>query len=93
MLIEPDEVAAVMIGNKWITLVANTFEVHTREWFRTEDHPEIWSFLLKSIHGEWITGPLDSIQAVRTTVTGKGTLPPKPWDAKRPTIVPAEVAQ
>ena len=66
MLIEPDEVAAVMLANRWVHVAPNTLEIHTREWFKTEDHPEIWSFVFQNDHGEWLAGPLDSIQAVRT---------------------------
>lgn len=66
MLIEPDEVAAVMMAGRWVHVAPDTLEIHTREWFKTEDHPELWSFRFQNDHGEWLAGPLESIQAVRT---------------------------
>lgn len=66
MLINASEVAAVMLANRWVTVVEGTFEVCAREWFRPEASEEHWSFMFKNEQGEWLAGPLDSIQAAKS---------------------------
>ncbi len=71
VLIKEREIAAVLLDNRWVHVEPGTFEIHSREWFRPERSEDFWSFLLQKPDGEWITGPLDSIKAAKTTNASK----------------------